>query len=43
MEAEYVAACEAVKEAVWLKKFLNDLEVVPNMTCPSHYIVTIVG
>ncbi|TYK25935.1 gag/pol protein [Cucumis melo var. makuwa] len=31
MEAEYVAACEAAKEAVWLKKFLHDLEVVPNM------------
>ncbi|KAA0053196.1 gag/pol protein [Cucumis melo var. makuwa] len=31
MEAEYVAACEAAKEAVWLKKFLTDLEIVPNM------------
>ena len=28
MEAEYVAACEATKEAVWLKKFLSDLGVV---------------
>ena len=28
MEAEYVAACEAAKEAVWLKKFLSDLGVV---------------
>ena len=34
MEAEYVAACEAAKEAVWLRKFLNDLEVVPNMNLP---------
>ncbi|KAA0035827.1 gag/pol protein [Cucumis melo var. makuwa] len=34
MEAEYVAACEAAKEAVWLKKFLIDLEVVPNMHLP---------
>ena len=28
MEVEYVAACEAAKEAVWLKKFLSDLSVV---------------
>ena len=31
MEAEYVAACEATKEAVWLCKFLSDLEVVPDL------------
>ena len=30
MEAEYVAACEASKEAVWLRKFLKYLEVVPS-------------
>ena len=29
IEAEYVVALEAVKEAIWLKKFLIDLEVVP--------------
>ena len=34
MEAEYIAACEAAKEAVWLKKFFIDLEVVPNMDKP---------
>ena len=28
MEVEYVAACEAVKESVWLKKFLSNLGVV---------------
>ena len=28
MEAEYVAACEVVKEAVWLKKFLFDPGVI---------------
>ena len=34
MEVEYIAACEAAKEAVWLKKFFTDLEVVPNMDKP---------
>ncbi|KAA0059674.1 retrovirus-related pol polyprotein from transposon tnt 1-94 [Cucumis melo var. makuwa] len=34
MEAEFIVACEAAKEAVWLKKFLTDLEVVPNMHLP---------
>ena len=34
MEAEYVAACEAAKEAVWLRKFLIDLEVVPDAEQP---------
>ncbi|KAA0041697.1 gag/pol protein [Cucumis melo var. makuwa] len=31
MEAEYIAACEAAKKAIWLSKFLHHLEVVPNM------------
>ena len=30
MEAEYIAASEAAKEAVWLKNFLLDLRVVPS-------------
>ncbi|CAA0830105.1 cysteine-rich RLK (RECEPTOR-like protein kinase) 8, partial [Striga hermonthica] len=30
MEAEYVAASEAAKEAVWLRNFLLDLYVVPS-------------
>ena len=34
MEAEYVAASEASKEAVWLRNFLMDLEVVPNANLP---------
>ena len=34
MEVEYIAACEAAKEAVLLKKFFTDLEVVPNMDKP---------
>ncbi|KAH9651080.1 hypothetical protein KPL70_026615 [Citrus sinensis] len=33
-EAEYVAASEAAKEAIWLRKFLQDLEVVPTVTIP---------
>ena len=28
METEYIATCEAAKEAIWLKKFLYDLGVV---------------
>ena len=28
-EAEYIIACEAAKEAVWLKKFVMELGVVP--------------
>ena len=31
MEAEYVAASEAAKEAVWFRNFLMDLDVVPNL------------
>ncbi|TYK06361.1 gag/pol protein [Cucumis melo var. makuwa] len=34
METEYVVACKAAKETVWLRKFLHDLEVVPNMNLP---------
>ena len=30
MEAEYIAASEAAKEAIWLKNFLLDLGVVPS-------------
>ena len=28
MEVKYVVACEAIREAIWLKKFLSDLSVV---------------
>ena len=34
MEAEYVAACLAAKESVWLWKFLTDVKVIPNMHLP---------
>ncbi|XP_074351643.1 secreted RxLR effector protein 161-like [Apium graveolens] len=30
MEAEYMAASEAAKEAIWFQNFLLDLDVVPN-------------
>ena len=33
-EAEYVAASEAANEAVWLKKFLMDLQVIPSADRP---------
>ena len=29
-----IVACEAAKEAVWLRKFFTDLKVVPNMDKP---------
>ncbi|KAA0060227.1 gag/pol protein [Cucumis melo var. makuwa] len=31
MEAEGIATCEATRKAIWLKKLLIDMEVVPNM------------
>ena len=34
MEAEYVATTEAAKEAVWLRKFLRDLEVILDIERP---------
>ena len=34
MEAEYIAANDAAKEAVWMRKFLLELEVVPTIKDP---------
>ena len=34
MEAEYIAASEAAKEAVWLRKFISGLGVVPSIADP---------
>ena len=34
MEAEYIAANDAAKEAVWMRKFLSELEVVPTIKDP---------
>ncbi|KAK8557936.1 hypothetical protein V6N12_010159 [Hibiscus sabdariffa] len=31
-EAEYIAASEAAKEAVWIKKFITELGVIPNIS-----------
>nr|GFD33545.1 hypothetical protein [Tanacetum cinerariifolium] len=33
-EAEYIAAAEAVKEAVWTRKFVDELGVVPSNNYP---------
>lgn len=33
-EAEYIAASEAAKEAVWMKKFIEELGVVPSIANP---------
>ncbi|GJW09517.1 hypothetical protein Tco_1575344 [Tanacetum coccineum] len=30
-ESEYIAACEASKEAIWMKNFIGDLRVVPTV------------
>ncbi|WVZ84951.1 hypothetical protein U9M48_031917 [Paspalum notatum var. saurae] len=35
-EAEYIAASEAAKEAVWIKKFISELCVVPTKEPRSH-------
>ena len=42
-EAEYVAASEATKEAVWLKKFLLDLQVIPSADRPITLYCDISG
>ena len=33
-ESEYIAASEAAKEAVWIKKFITKLTVVPRIVYP---------
>jgi hypothetical protein len=33
-EAEYIAASEAAKEDVWIRKFVSELGVVPSATSP---------
>ncbi|KAL0322429.1 UNVERIFIED_CONTAM: Retrovirus-related Pol polyprotein from transposon TNT 1-94 [Sesamum angustifolium] len=34
MEAEYIAASEAVKEAIWMKNYIQELGVVPSTVEP---------
>lgn len=36
-EAEYVAACEGAKEAIWLHRLLSDITSV-NSRCPTLYV-----
>jgi hypothetical protein len=33
-EAEYIAASEAAKEVVWIRKFVSELGVVPSVSSP---------
>ena len=33
-EAEYITVSDAAKEAIWLKKFITDLGVVPMISDP---------
>ena len=37
MEVEYVTACEATKEVVWLRKFIIDSEVFPSTKCTMTF------
>nr|GEX89363.1 zinc finger, CCHC-type [Tanacetum cinerariifolium] len=34
MEAEYIAAAEAAMEAIWIRKFISEVGVVPNIDRP---------
>ena len=36
MEAEYIAASEAAKEAFWYKKFAAEIEVMPSDAIPLY-------
>ena len=43
IKAEYVAAFEVAKEAVWLKKFLMNLKVILDADRPLLFTITTVG
>jgi hypothetical protein len=34
MEAEYIAAFEAAKEAIWIRNFVSEFSVVPSVSSP---------
>jgi hypothetical protein len=34
MEAEYIAASKAAKEAIWIRNFISELGVIPNASSP---------
>ncbi|KAL0408383.1 UNVERIFIED_CONTAM: Retrovirus-related Pol polyprotein from transposon TNT 1-94 [Sesamum radiatum] len=38
-EAEYIAASEAAKEAVWMKNYIQELGVVPSIAEPVVYLL----
>ena len=37
MEAKYITACEAAKEAFWFKKFIMELDVMSSNAIVLHY------
>ena len=34
IESEYIATSDVAKEAVWIKKFITGLEIVPSISDP---------
>ncbi len=42
-EAEYIAASEAAKEAVWIRKFVSELGVLPSALLPMYLYCDNIG